>query len=78
MPSGEFSVYQWFIDGSYEPVCRFVSAKDAFGIADGLTQSVGGKLGTTVRVIITDGGDDINWEWKYNEGVVFPKKDAVV
>lgn len=67
----EFSVYQWFVDGSTEEVQRFVSAEKAVDVAMGLVLSVGGQLGTTVRVIITDGGDCINWEWKYGQGVTF-------
>lgn len=68
----EYSVYQWFEDGRYEEVKRFVSSEEAVTTAIALTRSVGGQLGTTVRVIITDRGDCINWEWKYGEGIVFP------
>jgi hypothetical protein len=67
----EFSVYQWFMDGSCEAVLRFVPAEEAVRTAVNLTQSVGGRMGTTVRVIITDGGDCTNWEWKFGEGIVF-------
>ncbi len=71
---GEFSVCQFFPDGQYEYVRRFVSAEEAVEAARHYTTSVGARLGTTVRVIITDGGDSINWEWKYGEGIVYPKK----
>lgn len=73
MAGGEFSVTQWFENGSYEEVERFVAAEVAVRRAVALTQSVGGRIGTTVRVIITDGGDIINWEWKFNKDVIFPK-----
>jgi hypothetical protein len=35
--------------------------------------SIGGRiLGTTARVIITDGGDYTTFEWQHGKGVVFP------
>ena len=42
-----------------------------------LTESLGGRLGTTERVIITDGGDCIAFEWRHEEGVVFPSREEV-
>ena len=71
----EFSVYQFFEDDSYEAVLRFVGAETAVKRAHALTRSVGGRIGTTRRVIITDGGDSINFEWKFGEGVTFPIPD---
>lgn len=68
----EFSVYQWFADGSREDVLRFVDAERAVQCAVGLATSVGARLGTTVRVIITDGWDECNWEWTRESGLVFP------
>jgi hypothetical protein len=64
MTNGEFSVCQFFEDGSYEYVRRFVSAEEAVKAAIHYTTSVGARMGITKRVIITDGGDCINWEWK--------------
>ena len=69
---GEFSVCQFFVDGSYEYVRRYISAEEAVQIARDYTRSVGAQIGTTVRVIITDGGDDCCFEWKRGEGVTFP------
>ena len=77
---GEFSVCQFFKDDTYEYVRRFVSAEEAVKAAKHYTQSVGARLGTTKRVIITDGGDSTNFEWKYGEGITFggpEKKEAV-
>jgi len=74
--TNEFSVYQWFVNNSYEEVLRFVEAESALITATRLTQSVGGRMGTTKRVIITDGGDFIVWEWLHGEGVVFPPSAA--
>lgn len=73
MSEGEFSVYQFFPNGSYEASARFVDAETAVKRAKALTETVGARLGTTVKVIITDGGDCTNFEWKFGEGVVYPK-----
>ncbi len=67
----EFSVYQFFADGSQECVRSFVCFEEAVKAAHHYCTSVGAKIGTTVRVIITDGGDCTNFEWKYGEGVTF-------
>lgn len=70
----EFSVYQFFADGSQEYVLRFVPAEEAVVCASGLCKSVGALLGTTVRVIITDGGDCCCFEWEREKGVVYPEE----
>jgi hypothetical protein len=72
MPDGEFSVYQFFQNGQYEEVYRFTDAETAVKSAHQLTCSLGAKLATTRRVIITDGGDFTNFEWRFGQGVVFP------
>ena len=72
----EFSVYQWFIDGQCEDVKRFVNGEEAVNTAIGLATSVGGRLGTTQRVMITDGGDQCCWEWTHGDGIVFPQEVA--
>lgn len=69
---GEFSVAQFFEDGTNEYVRRFVSAKEAVLACKHYTHSVGAQIGNTVRVIITDGDDNINFEWKYGEGITYP------
>lgn len=71
MPQGEFSVCQFFEDGSYEYVRRYVDAEEAVKAAHHYCISVGAQIGITKRVIITDGGDCINFEWKHGEGVTF-------
>lgn len=76
--TGEYSVCQFFPNGQYEYVRRFVSAKEATEAFAHYTTSVGAKMGTTVRVIITDGGDCINAEWKFGEGLVYPKPGTPV
>lgn len=68
----EFSVCQFFVDDSYEYVRRFVSAEEAVKAFNFYTTNVASRLGTTKRVILTDGGDSINMEWKFGEGITFP------
>lgn len=76
MSEREFSVCQFFPDGSYEYVCRDVDAKEASERFAACTRSVGARIGTTVRVIITDGGDFTNMEWKHGDGIVYPPECA--
>lgn len=68
---GEFSVYQFFEDGSQEKVREFVSAEEAMRAAAHYSKSVAAVLGLARRVIITDGGDCVVFEWRHGEGVVF-------
>lgn len=77
MRENEFSVCQFFQDGRYEYVRRYVGAKEAVETAKRYTESVGARLGTTVRVIITDGDDNTNFEWKFGEGVTYPPPEMV-
>jgi hypothetical protein len=73
MPAnGEFNVVQFFKDGQYEYVRRNVSSQAAVEAARHYTSSVAARLGVVIRVIITDGGDQINFEWKRGEGITFP------
>lgn len=68
----EFSVCQFFHDGTYEYVRRGVIAEEAVAAFAHYTDNPASKIGIVKRVIITDGGDMINMEWKYGEGIVFP------
>ena len=72
----EFSVCQFFADGYHEYVCRYVGAEEAVNVAKRYTESVGARIGTTVRVIITDGGDFTVFEWKAGEGVTYPPRTS--
>lgn len=75
-PNERFCVYQFFCDDAgYEMVRHAVPIAEATKAAKHYTMSVGARIGTTVRVIITDGGDMIVFEWKHGEGVVFPPVD---
>lgn len=70
--NGEFSVYQFFEDDSCERVREFVDEANAAAAFYHYTHSAGALIGTTVRVIITDGGDDTCAEWIRGEGVTYP------
>jgi hypothetical protein len=72
MADGEFSVFQFFSDTEYECVCKFVDARTASQKAVFFTSNVAARMGITKKVIITDGGDNTNWEWQYGKGVIFP------
>lgn len=70
--SGEFSVAQFFADGSHEYVRRWVSAQEAVEASRHYVTSVAAQEGIVVRVIITDGGDNTNFAWEHGKGIVFP------
>jgi len=68
----DFSVFQFFLGGEYECVARLVDEDNAVRAVASCISSVGAKVGTTRRVIITDDLDVENFEWRYGEGIVFP------
>ena len=72
----KYSVCQFFEDDHYEFVRRFVGSKEAVETAIHYATSIGARLGTTNRVIITDGGDCCCWEWKFDKGITFPPQFA--
>lgn len=69
--TGEFSVVQWFTGGAYEYVRRNVDAEEAFAAARHYCTCVGAKVGTTVRVIIEDGGGAACFDWNRDDGIVY-------
>ena len=77
MDSKEFSVVQFFKDGKYEYVCRWVSIDDAVKAVKHFTTSVAVQMGMVERVIVTDGGDCICLEWVHGQGIVFPTNETV-
>jgi hypothetical protein len=68
---GEFSVCQFFEDGTHEYVRRYVDAPEAVRAFKHYTENVASELGIVKRVIITDGGDHINLEWTHGKGITF-------
>lgn len=73
---GEFSVYQFFEDGTHERVRSFVSDEEAGRAFRHYTTSVAARMGWVSRVIITDGGDDIAAEWQLGKGITFPVQES--
>lgn len=73
----QFNVVQFFESGHYEYVRRNVSPEKALEAFKTYTTNVAARVGITIRVIITDGGDFTNMEWKYGEGLVFPKPEDI-
>lgn len=74
----EFSVYWWGegMGDRYEREKYLVSAEEAMDAVKRLTTGPGRVFMN--RVIITDGGDCIAFEWTKKDGIVFPKKESIV
>lgn len=73
MATGEFSVATFFTDGTYNYDIRYTTADIAVNMLKSISQSVGCRiLGVVERIIVTDGGDNINVEWQKGKGIVFP------
>jgi hypothetical protein len=75
--SGEFSVCQFFADGSYEYYKRSIEAREAVKAAHFLSHNVAARYGQTCRVIITDGGDHCVFEWQRGMGVTWPTPEQL-
>jgi len=71
-PTGEFSVAVFYPDESHEYIARWIDAATAVAIFKAETELITAYLGLVRRVIITDGGDETNAEWKFGEGVTYP------
>lgn len=69
---GEYSVATFLKDNSHHYVIRWVDAAEAVSRFVTEIRKPAAKIGVIVRVIVTDGGDHTNMEWKFNEGIVFP------
>jgi len=73
---GEFSVAQFFTDGTHEYVRRWVSAKESVEAAKHYTNSVAVRMGVVDRVIVTDALDFTVFEWTKQMGVTFPLPES--
>lgn len=71
----EFSVCQFFDDGTYEYVRRNVSAEEAMQAFAHYTHNVATRMGWVKRVIITDTGDCTCFEWQNGLGITFPSPE---
>jgi hypothetical protein len=60
----EFSVYWWDKDGTQHEELRLVSAEEAVKAAKRLTEGPDSQAGIVRRVIVTDGEDYCNYEWR--------------
>lgn len=69
---GEFSVCQFFVDGTHEYVRRWVSVEEAMDAFAHYTNNMATFVGVVERVIVTDGDDYTNVEWKKGEGITYP------
>jgi hypothetical protein len=78
MSKEKFDVWQFFADDAYEKVRARVGIKEALKAAYHYTHNVSALTGVTSRVIITDEGDCTVFEWKYEEGVTYPKRSVEV
>jgi hypothetical protein len=68
-----FNVCQFFENGFYEYVRRGVTGEEAVQTAYVYTHNPAATILKIIkRVIITDMGDSIVFEWKQGEGVTFP------
>ncbi len=67
----EYSVWQFFTDGTSECVRDHVGAEAAVKAAKHYTGSVAVQMGMIEKVIITDGVDCTCFEWKPGLGVTF-------
>jgi hypothetical protein len=69
--AGEFSVCQYFDNGMYEYVRRWVGPEEALKAFKHYSTSLAVKMGKVERVIITDGGDSIQVEWELGKGYTY-------
>jgi hypothetical protein len=69
---GEFSVCQFFTNGMYEYVRRYVSTEEAMRAFMHYTNNVATSLGVIEKVIITDGFDCTAMEWIKGKGITYP------
>lgn len=70
--AAEYRVYQFFVGGQCEPAGDEMEPKAAVKHAMLLTHTLGARIGSTCRIIITDRDQKTVWEWRYGEGIIFP------
>jgi hypothetical protein len=75
MAHGEYSVCQFFEDGTQEYTRRYVDMQEAADAFTHYTNNVACRMGITKRVIITDGGDCTIAEWQHGKGLIWPNKE---
>lgn len=71
-PAG-FIVYTFFVGGEWQRACAEpLDDIAAVRLATTLVGTLGAKIGSTCRIIITDLEGYVVWEWRYGDGLVFP------
>jgi len=73
----EFSVCVFYPGGTYEYVKRWIKAEEAVRTFREWTESNMAKRGHLARIIVTDGGDCTNMEWKFGEGITYPTAEML-
>jgi hypothetical protein len=72
-----FSVYYFSnatLGNIQERECHLVPLAEAMDWFKHHTHNVTAQLGLTARVLMTDSGDHIVAEWKYGQGITWPKE----
>jgi hypothetical protein len=72
MSDSEFSVVEFYDDGEYAYVERWLDGESAVKVAKRCTEKPAVRLGIITKVIITDGGDFTVFQWEHGKGVTFP------
>lgn len=70
---GEYSVYEWLMDGSRHCAMGFVDAKTAFDAAYDLACTVGAQIGVVTRIVILNIAKHPVFEWEFGKGVISPR-----
>jgi hypothetical protein len=68
-PGNEFSVFAFTEDGMSYRLVQLVNAARATDVAHRLIRSIAAQAGEVRRIIITDGGDAICFEWLFGKGI---------
>lgn len=72
-----FSAFGFHDDLRYDPIVRWVNLEQAQKTVDRVLLGPAAKIMQVIyeRVIITDGGDSIVFEWKRGQGVTWPTRE---
>ena len=76
LSSPEFSCYWWDRDGGQHEELHFLPFHKCLLAAKRLATGPASILEIVSRVIITDGGDSIVFEWKQGLGITWPKRNT--
>jgi len=71
MDRARFSVFQFLDDGTCNYVRTDANIDDAVAVFATIVNCVGARIGTTRRVVITDGRDSV--QWTFGRGISYLK-----